>query len=151
MIALKLPIYNAKAPTMRRNFSLKNKTNFTQKLISADRTHLYELKQVDAVFNHFITKKNFKRIYKKVFTFVSIIVKDHIKPWLSKGLNKSINTKNKLYFQSKLDKNVKTIFIRYRHKLTAVIRAAKQQYYKNILNSAKTNSAKLWTHLNFLL
>ena len=64
-----------------------------------------------------------------------IIVKVHIKPWLSKGLMKSINTKNKLYF----NQNFKPVFIRYCNKLTTVIHAAKQQYYKNILNSVKTN------------
>ena len=64
---------------------------------------------------------------------------------------KSINTKNKLFFQSKLENNFKPVFIRYRNKLTTVIRSAKQQYYKNTLNSVKTNSAKLWVHLNSLI
>ena len=54
MIALKLPMFSTKAPAMRHNFSLQNRTIFTQKLINADWTHLYELKQVDAAFNFFI-------------------------------------------------------------------------------------------------
>ena len=41
---------------MRRNFSLQNKTTFSKKLISADWTHLYELKQVDAAFNYILKK-----------------------------------------------------------------------------------------------
>ena len=73
------------------------------------------------------------------------------KLWLSKGLMKSINTKNELYIKSKLNSNFKPVFNRYRNKLMTVICAATQQYFKNVPNSVKTNSAKLWAHLNFLI
>ena len=53
MIALKLPICSTKTSVMRRNFSLQNRTIFTQKSISADWTHIYELKHFDAAFNYF--------------------------------------------------------------------------------------------------
>ena len=40
LIALKLPIFSTKTPAMRCNFSLQNRTIFTQILISADWTRL---------------------------------------------------------------------------------------------------------------
>ena len=51
----------------------------------------------------------------------------------------------------KINPDLKLTYNNYRNRLCKIIRLAIQQYYKNILNRYKTNSAKLWNHLNSVI
>ena len=119
------------------------------KLINANWAYLYTFGDADQAFNYFIRK--LKRIYNKSFPFVMITNKNTNKPWLTRGILKSINTKNKLYSQAKRNLIYKSKYVQYRNKLTTILRQAKQHYYINTLNDVKNNSKKLWTHLNSII
>ena len=70
----------------------------------------------------------------------------YAKPWLMRGLLKSINHKNNLFeklyenFNEKLLKNYKN----YRNLLNRTIETAKKHYYTKIITENKTNKTNLW-------
>ena len=51
----------------------------------------------------------------------------------------------------KINPDLELTYNNYRNRLCKIIRLAKQQYYKNILIRYKSNSAKLWNHLNSII
>ena len=73
------------------------------------------------------------------------------KLWLTRGILKSIKTKNKLYLHAKRNPLYKSKYVQYRNKLTTILRKAKQHYNINTLNEVKNDSKKLWTHLNSII
>ena len=72
------------------------------------------------------------------------------KPWLSKGLLKSIKRKGKLYkyflnYPSPANENT---YKRFKNKLTHLLRIAKRKFYENQLKCAETNTKNTWKILN---
>ena len=65
-------------------------------------------------------------------------------PWISKGLLKSINTKNKLYkrYVQKPSEERLNKFKTYRNKLNNLIRKSKKEYYNKKFESVKNNLRK---------
>ena len=100
-------------------------------------------------FNFFI--KKIKRIYNKYFLFVNINIQSKNRPWLTKGILKSIRHKNKLFLKSNNDINSKTKYKKYRSQLTKIIRAAKFDYHQQILRQLKNNTRKMWAHLTKMI
>ena len=80
-------------------------------------------------------------------------IRQRKKPWMTKGIIKSISTKNKLYAKcyqkNKLD--LLSYYKKYLNKLTTVKRLAKEQYYTSQLIERKQNMKKQWTIINELL
>ncbi|KAJ8035576.1 hypothetical protein HOLleu_19299 [Holothuria leucospilota] len=74
-------------------------------------------------------------------------------PWLSKGILKSIQRKNKLFKKFKINPTPsnKNAYSLYRNVLTDIIRMAKKMYYYDIIESNKNNSTQLWKILNDIL
>ena len=68
------------------------------------------------------------------------------KPWLTKGIRRSIRVKNNLFFNSNWNK-----YKQYRNKLTTLIRLSKQKYYQNFFNSNIKNMRQTWKGINELL
>ena len=72
------------------------------------------------------------------------------KPWISRGLKKSINTKFKLYKKSKksgnLDDNLK--YKKYLNVLTRTKQNAEHLYYKNLSMLYGQNKSKTWKLIN---
>ena len=79
-------------------------------------------------------------------------------PWITAGILKSINHRNKL------DKNLKQTqidainyvakkanFYQYRNRLNKIIALAKRMYYKHIFNQFKYNIKKSWAILSDIL
>ena len=68
----------------------------------------------------------------------------HRKPWISKGILKSIKTKNKLFSKvQKLDttdSNKWNKYKKYRNKLNLIIEYAKMTYFKNQIARQGNNS-----------
>ena len=66
------------------------------------------------------------------------------KPWITKGILKSIKTKNKLFkFCYKYSAaNKIEFYIKYRNKLTRVKSLAKSQYYNKLLTENRSNPKK---------
>ena len=79
----------------------------------------------------------------------------HRKPWISKGILKSIKTKNKLFSKiqnlDKTDSNKWNKYKKYRNKLKHIIEYAKMTYFKNQIAQKGNNSRKLWSTINEIL
>ena len=96
------------------------------------------------VVDQFAPKRNASRKERKIRS----------KPWISRGLLKSIQTKNRLFKQllrnrdnSILSSKYKT----YRNTLNRLLRRAKSDYYYSVLNEHKGNSKKAWETVNELI
>lgn len=75
------------------------------------------------------------------------------KPWLSKGLLKSIGKKNKLYrryLRNPSPQNEQK-YKKYKNKLTHSLRIAKRLWYEKKLENAKSNMKSTWRILNEII
>ena len=73
-----------------------------------------------------------------------------IKPWLSKGIIKSIQIRNNLYKTTLNNNSPESLdeYRWYRNKLTHVKEQAKKLYYSNQINEAQHNSGLIWKTIN---
>ena len=79
--------------------------------------------------------------------------KDPMSPWITKGLLRSINNKNKLY---KIYKNSATEenlnnYKSYRNKLHNLIRKMKRQYFERKFQQSKNKMKQTWININNIL
>lgn len=75
------------------------------------------------------------------------------KPWLSKGLLKSVRKKNslyKLYLNNPIPEN-EHIYKKYKNKLNHSLKLAKRLYYVEQIETAKSNIKGIWKILNEIL
>ena len=75
------------------------------------------------------------------------------KPWITTGLLKSKETKNKLFrklFKSNNPKE-KTFYKKYLNKLTNVKDAAKRNYYENLFKTNSKNSSQTWSAIREII
>ena len=75
------------------------------------------------------------------------------KPWITRGILKSIKTKNKLfkkYFKSKqgISNDKKVLYKKYLNKLTHVKNLAKRNYYESIIKNNNKNPSQIWSVIN---
>ena len=79
--------------------------------------------------------------------------KTRSKPWLTKGLHKSIKTKNLLFCQCYKQQKTHLIskYKNYLNKLTRLKQVAKKNYYQNELNKHKNNLSKQWKLINEII
>ena len=75
------------------------------------------------------------------------------KPWITKGIMKSIKTRNRLYKlylhnPSVLNNNN---YKKYRNKLTSIIRTSRKLYYSQKLNKVSSNSRATWRVINNIM
>ena len=68
------------------------------------------------------------------------------KPWLSKGLLKSIRTKNKLYSQylTNQSSHFEIRYRNYKNKLNHSLRIAKRIYHEKKIDASKSNAKATW-------
>ena len=95
------------------------------------------------VYNDCIPLKKYKNNNRKEPKF----------PWISKGIVKSINTKNKLYkkYLKKPNEKNQSVFKVYRNKLNSIIRKSKRNYYDNRFKMVKNNLRKTWQTINQII
>ena len=72
-------------------------------------------------------------------------------PWMSKGLMKSSYKLDKLHVKSLKCPSINDKYKEYRNIYNKLKRKAKFNYYNNIIESNKNNSAKLWKILNKII
>ena len=74
-------------------------------------------------------------------------------PWISRGILKSIKTKQKLYLSQFVKGNLeqKQLYKKYANKLTKVKFAAKKLYYQDKLETSKNNTSEVWRIIKSLL
>ena len=75
------------------------------------------------------------------------------KPWITKGLLKSIRKKNLLYkrFLANPTSYREKLYKSYKNKLTLSLRVAKRLYYNKKLDEYKSNAKSTWKLLNDLI
>ena len=76
--------------------------------------------------------------------------KDPISPWITKGLLKSINIKNKMYKQYIHSPSKERLqkFKTYKNKLNVIIRKAKRKYFFVKFERSKNNMKQTWNTIN---
>lgn len=79
--------------------------------------------------------------------------KTAISPWITNGLLKSINYKNKLYKKYLMNptEDIKQEFKTYRNKLNSLIRKCKREYYYKKFENTKNSIRKTWKTINALI
>ena len=79
------------------------------------------------------------------------------KPWITKGILRSISNKNALYKRFMKEKNqvkkevLSSNFKTYKNWLTKIMRASKTNYYVNFFETNKTNLRKTWKGIKTLV
>ena len=75
------------------------------------------------------------------------------KPWLSKGLLKSIRTKNKLYSQylTNQSSQYEILYRNYKNKLNHSLRTAKRIYYEKKIDASISKPKATWRVLNEII
>ena len=106
----------------------------------------------NAAYETFLHKLNF--YYNKNIPLVKIKTRKNAKqPWITKGIMRSILTRNKLYKKALISqcpsKFVK--YKKYRNKLTSIIRLSRKLYYSKKLETNKDNANALWRTVNDLI
>ena len=135
-----------------RNKNEANTLNFLQQLESTDWSHIPGYNDPKICYDRFLSK--FSQIYNTCFPLKKLKRKEQLrKPWLSKGLLKSVKRKNKLYRQYLCDTSAQkeALYKEYRNKLNHSLRFAKRLYYDEKLNESKTNMRATWRLLNDLI
>ena len=134
-------------------FRDKNKINinkFIEQLGSVKWSQLENYNDPYNSYNTFLVK--YTEIYNNCFPLRRIKLKHQKidKPWLSKGLLRSIKTKNKLYKQYLNDPTLpnELTYKKYKNKLTHSLRIAKSLYYTKRLEDEKSNIKSTWKILN---
>ena len=76
-----------------------------------------------------------------------------MKPWLTKGISKSIKCKNQLLVKCLKEQNSKQweYYKKFRNKITHVKEAAKKSYFQDKIAKNKHNTSKLWQTINNIL
>ena len=80
----------------------------------------------------------------------TINVNENHRPWITRGIKKSITKKNRLYknyIKYRTEKS-HSVYKAYRNKLTTVLRKSEKNYYLQKLENCKNNLAKTWKIMN---
>lgn len=73
------------------------------------------------------------------------------KPWVTRGIIRSIYIRDRLYRQSCLYPNnqlIKETYLRYKTMISSLIQKTKNQYYKQKIETCKNNPQKFWSLAN---
>lgn len=143
-----------KKEARKRIITDTNLLSFRKKLKDIDWSNITECTNVDECYNSFFEK--FYDIYNDCFPLKTIHVNKEDKckkPWITKGILKSINRKNRLYKASlkNPDTKHKSAYKDYKNKLTNTIRYSKYRYYNELFASIKGDLKKTWCHINSIL
>ena len=136
----------------RRVITNERVRNFKEDLIAIDWSFLYSLNNADDSYNYFSSV--FSNLYEFHFPLVQLSRKKKCKkPWITQGLLKSINRKNKLYciyIRHKNEANRKK-YIDYKNVLTNLVRNNKKSYYDDVFKNTQRDIRKTWSYINDLL
>jgi hypothetical protein len=136
-----------------RDKSTTNKTLFRNHLSAINWYDLADVHEPKLAYSSFLNK--FNDTYNSCFPLKKIKNKRPTvkKPWLSKGLLKSIKQKNRLYkryLNSPSSDNLVKYKI-FKNKLTHSLRIAMRLYYEEQINRNKSNCKNTWNILNEII
>ena len=129
-----------------RNFSHKNRVNFSNMLQSFDWHQVLNSTSCQEAFSIF--HKNFKHMFDKCFPFRVVRSKYYSrKPWLTTGMKNSVKFKNKLFIKYKRHPTAENhnTYKMFRNKLTSLMRNSEKCYFEEQFNKNKSNLKKSWT------
>ncbi|MGE5862423.1 MAG: RNA-directed DNA polymerase, partial [Nitrososphaerales archaeon] len=138
---------------LKRKFTAENKENFLSKLLATDWNNLNN-SNPDAMYTDFINK--FTNTFENSFPVQKIKITGKCiprKPWITPGLAKSCNTKEKLYkcFVKKPTDFNKNKYIVYRNKLNKLLRKTEQSYYRQKFDLFLSNMKETWKTIKCIL
>jgi hypothetical protein len=128
-------------------------TGFADKLQS---TAWQENESQDVNITYDIFNNRFCELYNETLPVVNKKIKiycNKYKPWITTGILKSVKKKNTLYkkFLIKKSPDSKEIYIKYKNKLTNVIRNSQKSYYNMKFETMKGNMRETWKLINKVL
>ena len=130
-----------------------NVAKFNDRLANVHWDELSESKNTDCTYRCFVNK--YTTIYNDCFPLKKVKVKNVTlsKPWITKGLLKSVRKKNLLYkrFLANPTSYREKLYKSYKNKLTHSLRVAKRLYYNKKLDEYKSNAKSTWKLLNDLI
>ena len=139
--------------SMKRNISPRNVSRLKSELASVDWGIVMSDNSADSAYSSF--SDIFRHCFDRCCPYYPVKNKlNRTKsPWLSIGILKSIQRKNKLFKKFKINPTPsnKSAYSLYQNVLTDTIRMAKKMYYHDIIESNKDNSTQLWKILNDIL
>ena len=154
-----LKLKKSHKPTFRRDFSMFNADYFCNHLNNEINSFFLTISYIDgnnfdAIFDHFPQLlTNAITLYAPMRKLTRKQQKLINKPWISRGILKSIKTKQKFYLTHFVNGNLeqKQLYKNYANKLTKVKFAAKKLYYQDKLETSKNNTAEVWRIVKSLL
>ena len=126
--------------------------NFGVEFLQVDWNYLSEISCSNDAYNAFYDK--FNTLFQKHFPLRRVLVnmKQERSPYITPALKKSIREKHRLERLSyKWPQTFRDTYKQYRNKLTSVLRAAKNNYYKNQLKVNQGNPKSHWQSINSIL
>ena len=133
-----------------RNHNLDNLTAFKNALSMKDWSDLYSITDPQAASTFFHNDMNM--LLNSCLPLKKVTLKlNRRSPWITNGLRKSINKKNRLYKDSNSSVEKKQTYITYRNRLTHLLRIAKKEYYNTLLLNYKNDLKKSWQVLNDII
>ena len=137
-----------------RKHSEDNVTKFKNCLSRVNWNEILDGNDANSDYDNFVNR--FKELYDECIPLKRSRTnrkKTPQSPWITKGLLKSINVKNKLYKQYLLrpteENSVK--FKSYRNKLNNLIRKCKREYFYKKFESTKNNIRQTWKTINGII
>lgn len=134
----------------------KKNINFNKLIYEAQKIewdNTTEVKDVDALTDNLVN--NIKKIIEKsIFNKANDLGNKNVKPrkaWITKGLSISCNKKQDLYNKLRRDPhniNLNNKYKNYCKHLKIILKKAKNNYDKKVIESHKKDSRKLWNYIN---
>lgn len=148
------PTRPSKEKIYRREFKQQNITNFQNKIQQCDWKETIQANDPNLAYESFL--KTFSDIYSTCFPVKCIQgkpLKKILNPWMTKGLLKSVNRKNRLYKMTLRNPSVEVQakYKKYKNKLNHCIRLAKKNYYAEKIAINRNNMKSTWNTISEVL
>lgn len=158
-----IPMSNRASKKVKKNSYVYKQTqrfdeasvlSFTEKLQNATWQNLATDSDVNNAFDNF--NSTFETLYNSSFPVQTVKVKlyyNQYKPWITKGILKSIQHKNKLYKKSLMENTPesKTNYKKYKNRLTNIVRNSEKSFHINRFEQARGNMRNTWKLINTIL
>ena len=135
-----------KVQITKRLINNKTKEKFKNALQEMTWDDVISSKQTDSAYKAFLNK--FTSLYDKIFEKFTVIVKLKTlkNPWITKGILKSLKTKQRLYDKFLKSKTYEheISYKNYRKLFKSIKERAKSQYYSKMILHYKGNIKKTW-------
>jgi len=144
---LNISTKNNNSNLKRRKITPENLSSLQRSLNEIDWSLVYNSQDVDLAFDYFMNTINFELDAHIPMRVIKNNYKKNPKlPWISKSILRSINRKNNLFYQFKINptKQSKLKYTSYKNTLTTILRIQKKNYYTNQLNMYKHDIRNTW-------